>query len=142
MNVLAQTLKNICKFHFVSKSCSQYVPMNFNLFVDTTLPAFQCRINVVLTSRMLKQRWSDVENETKSEVEFSTSVSSCKTTFNQRCTTSMQPFFNFAQCRFNVDVTLSQRCFNVASTSGKAISKPIWLVKSMDLQKDLKVLFC
>ena len=53
----------------------------------------------------------------------------------------MQPFFNFAQCRFNVDVTLSQRCFNVASTSGKAISKPIWLVKSMDLQKDLKVFY-
>ena len=47
----------------------------------------------------------------------------------------MQPFLNVAQCRFNVDMTVSQRCFKVASTSVKAILKPIWLVKSMDLQK-------
>ena len=47
----------------------------------------------------------------------------------------MQPFFNLAQCRFKVDMTLSQRCFNVASTSVKATTKPILLVKSMDLQK-------
>ena len=48
----------------------------------------------------------------------------------------MQPFLNVAQCRFNVDMTVSQRSFKVASTSVKAILKPIWLVKSMDLQKD------
>ena len=62
-------------------------------------------------------------------------VTTFETTLNQRCATSMQPFFNLAQCRFKVDMTLSQRCFNVASTSVKATSKPILLVKSMDLQK-------
>ena len=36
---------------------------------------------------------------------------------------------------FNVNMTLSQRCLNVASTSVEATSKPIWLVKSMELQK-------
>ena len=91
----------------------------------------------------LKQRQSDVENETKSDVGFSTlhnvntkSVSEVKSTLHnvnttvfQRCTTSFQ------RC-FNVDMTLSQRCFNVVSTSVKAISKSIWVVKSMNLQKD------
>ena len=41
----------------------------------------------------------------------------------------------FLRC-FNDDVALSQSCFNVASTSVKAISKSIWLVKKMDFQKD------
>ena len=63
------------------------------------------------------------------------SVSSVETTLNQRCTRSAQPFLNIAQGRFNVDLTLSQCCFNVISTLVKAISKPICLVKSMDLQK-------
>ena len=67
-------------------------------------------------------------------------VSSVETTLNQRCTTSMEPFFNVVQFCFNVVSTLIWRylkgCFNVASTSVKAILKPIWLVKSMDLQKD------
>ena len=67
-------------------------------------------------------------------------VSSVEATLNQRCTTSMEPFFNVVQFYFNVVSTLIWRylkgCFNVASTSVKAILKPIWLVKSMDLQKD------
>ena len=54
----------------------------------------------------------------------------------QRCTTSVQPILNVPQRGFNVDVALSQRCFNVTSTSVKAKSKPIWLVKNMDLQRD------
>ena len=41
---------------------------------------------------------------------------------------------SFQHC-FNNDMTLSQRRLNMAPTSVKAISKPIWLVKSMDLQK-------
>ena len=56
------------------------------------------------------------------------SVSSVQTTLSQLYTTSMEPFFN-------VDVTLPQRCFNVASTSVKATSKPISLVENFDLQK-------
>ena len=58
-----------------------------------------------------------------------TSVPDVEKTLNQRCTISIQSFFNVVQRRFNVDMTLSQRCFNVASTSIKAISKPIWLMK-------------
>ena len=46
---------------------------------------------------------------------------------------------SFQSC-FNIDMTLSQRCFNVASVSVKAILKPIWLVKNMDLWK-IDVLF-
>ena len=41
---------------------------------------------------------------------------------------------SFQYC-LHVDMALSQRCFNVASMLVKAISKPIWLKKSMDLQK-------
>ena len=43
----------------------------------------------------------------------------------------------FQRCTmcFNVDMILSQRCFNVAWTSVNAISKPIWVVESMNLQK-------
>ena len=33
-------------------------------------------------------------------------------------------------------MTLSQRWFNVVSTSLKGMRKPIWPLKSMDLQKD------
>ena len=48
----------------------------------------------------------------------------------------MQALFNFVQRRFNVDTTLSQRCLNVASMSVKVTLKLIWLVESMDMQKD------
>ena len=65
-----------------------------------------------------------------------TSVSDIETILNQRCTTSIQPLFNVAQRCFNVNVALSQRSFNVASMSVKAMSKPIWLVKKMGLHKD------
>ena len=84
----------------------------------------------------LKKRWSDVENETKCDITFSTLhnvdatlVSYVETTLNQRCTTSLQ------RC-FSIDMTLSQRWFNVVSTSLKGMRKPIWPLKSMDLQKD------
>ena len=63
-----------------------------------------------------------------------------ETTLNQRCSALMQPFFNVAQrlfnVVFNVDVTLSQLCLNMESTAVKALSKPIWPVKSIDSQKD------
>ena len=55
-------------------------------------------------------------------------VSSVETTLNQHSTISMQPFFQ--RCTMSL-----QRCFNVDMTSEKAISKLIWLVKSMNLQK-------
>ena len=64
------------------------------------------------------------------------SVCNIETTLNQHGTTLMQALFNFVQRRFNVDTTLSQRCLNVASMSVKVTLKLIWLVESMDLQKD------
>ena len=62
-------------------------------------------------------------------------MSDVEKTLNQLCTTSMQPFFNVAQHRFNVDMTLSELYLNLESTSIKTLSKPNWLEKSMDLQK-------
>ena len=38
---------------------------------------------------------------------------------------------SFQRC-FNTDMTLSQNCFNMASSSVKAMSKQVWLVKSTD----------
>ena len=58
----------------------------------------------------------------KSEIGFSTLhnidtvlVPSVETMLNQRCTTLMQPFFNVAQCRFNVVSTLILNYLNVVS---------------------------
>ena len=63
-------------------------------------------------------------------------MSSVEATLNQHWKVSLQPFLNNVKCRFNVEKTLSQLCFNVASTSAEAIAKSISLVKSMDLKKD------
>ena len=56
------------------------------------------------------------------------------TLYNVNATVFQRCKMSFHRC-FNVDMTLSQSCFNVASMSIKAISKPIRLVKSMNLQK-------
>ena len=63
-------------------------------------------------------------------------MSSVEATLNQHWKASLQPFLNNVKCRVNVEKTLSQLCFNVASTSAEAIAKSISLVKSMDLKKD------
>ena len=70
----------------------------------------------------LKQRWFDVENETKFDVGFSklhnvdtTSVSDVETMSKQLCT------------------TLHQRCFNVASTLVRSLLYRIELVMIIDL---------
>ena len=44
------------------------------------------------------------------------SVSSVETKLNQCCRMSMQPFFNVAQCRFNVVSKLIWHYLNVVST--------------------------
>ena len=71
----------------------------------------------------LKWRWSDVENETKSDVGFST--------LHNFDTTSVP---GVKQRRSNVGTTLIQRCFNLASTLVKATLNPIGLMMIMDLQ--------
>ena len=77
----------------------------------------------------------------KSDFQCCTTLIQCqclsvKTTLSQSHTTSIQSFFKVAQCSFNVVSTLIWHYLDVVSTSVKAISKPIWLVKRMDLQKD------
>ena len=59
------------------------------------------------------------------------SVYSVKTKLNQRCTTPKQRFSTL----HNVVSSLFLRWYDIISTSVKAISKPIWLVESMGLQK-------
>ena len=61
-----------------------------------------------LCGSKLKQRWSDVEYGTKSNVGFS-SLHNVDTTLEQRCTA-------LKQCWKNIDTTLYQVCFNVTST--------------------------
>ena len=74
----------------------------------------------------------------------------CTALMKRRCPTLKQRLINVEQRRynhfstlcnvvttfFNVNMPLFQCCFNVAATLVKAISKPIWSVKSMDLQTD------
>ena len=70
----------------------------------------------------------------KSEIGFSTLhnidtvlVPSVETMLNQRCTTLMQPFFNVAQCRFNVVSTLILHYLNVVS---------MWLQRQLKLHQN------
>ena len=134
--VLAWALKNTYKSHFLSKVAGRTF-LRINFFIDTTQPTFQRPINVVATLWItveitLIRRWK--WNKIRSRI------------FNVA-----QHWYNVGvQRRNNVKSTLDnlyatvfrrwtmsfQHCFNVVSTSVKAISKPIWLVKSMDLQKD------
>ena len=140
-------MKNTNKFQFASKVAKR-IFLRINFFIDTTKPTFQRRINVVsmlwiaveitLLRRWkwkkiriwifnVAQHWYNVGVQHWDNVK--STLHNVDATVFQYCTMSFQ------HC-FNVDMTLSQRCFNVASTPVKAISKPIWLVKSIDLQKD------
>ena len=81
-------------------------------------PIFRRRINIVSTLWNNVERWSDVENETKSDVGFSpfhnvdtTSVSDVETTLIQRCATSNQRCFDVVQRCFNVDYNLISTFF-------------------------------
>ena len=98
--------------------------LRINFFMILPCQHFNFRNTLFQHCRLpFKQRWSDVENETKSEIEFTAlhnietmSVSSVETILIQRCTASMQPFFNVAQCLFNVVSTLISHHLNVVST--------------------------
>ena len=57
-----------------------------------------------------------------------------ETTLNGVAATVFQVWTTLFQFCFNIDIILPPRCFNVASTLVEVISKPIWLVISMDLQ--------
>ena len=116
-------MKNTYKFLFVSKVACRMV-LRINFFMILPCQHFNFRNTLFQHCRLpFKQRWSDVENETKSEIEFTAlhnietmSVSSVETILIQRCTASMQPFFNIAQCLFNVVSTLISHHLNVVST--------------------------
>ena len=147
VNVLAQSLKNTYKFHFVSKVAGRMF-LRINFFIDTTLPTFQRRINIVSTLWITFQialtrcwKWDQIQSRIFNVAQHwyhvgvqrwnnvKSTLCNVNATVFQRCTLSLQ------RC-FSVDMTLSQRCSNVASALVKAISRPIWLMKSMDLQKD------
>ena len=118
-------MKNTYKFHFVGKVAGTMF-LRINFFIDTNLPPFQRRIGTTLFQHCrstFKWCWSDVKNETNSKIGISTwhkietmSAASLETMLDQRSTKSMQPFFNVAQCRFNVVSTLIWRYLNVIST--------------------------
>ena len=144
--------------HFSNKPCYECfsiilkvagrIFLRINFFIDTTQPTFQPRINVVSRFRITLEitlirrwKWKKIRNRIFIVAQHSNNVgvkrwNNVKSTMHivdatvsQNCTTLFQ------RC-FNDDLTLSQRCFKMASTSFKAILKPIWLMKSIDMQKD------
>ena len=138
-------MKNAYKFHFVNKVAGR-IFLRINFFIDTNQPTFSHWINFVLkllitinidTTLKMKQY-------PKSDFQCCTILIQCwcptlkqhKSTLHNIDATVFQHCKMLFQRCFNVDMTFSQRCFNVTLTSVKGISTPIWLVKSMDLQKD------
>ena len=138
-------MENTYKFHFVSKVVGRMV-LRINFFRDTTLPTFPRRIN--LLSRWKKNEWNKIRNQIFNVAQhWYNSISSVETTLNQRCTTSMQSFFNVVQCHFNVVSTMMWHYLNVVSRSPQRQLKLYqnqcgWCMdlQSMDLQK-IDVLF-
>ena len=123
VNVLAKSLKNAYKFHFVSKVAGRmFLKINFS--IDTTLPTFQRQINIGATLKITVQtmlirrwEWSKIRNRILNVAQQWYNVGvSIETILNQRWKTSMQPFFNVAQCLFNVVSTLIWHYFNVILT--------------------------
>ena len=128
-------MKNIYKFHFVSKITGR-IFLRINFFIDTTQPTFQRRINVFSTLWIIVEitliwrwKWKKIRCRTSNVAQHWYKV-------------GVQRWNNVKSTLYNVDATVFQRwttsfqrSFNVVWTSVKAISKPIWLVKSMDLQK-------
>ena len=89
-------------------------------FIEKTQPTFKRRINIVLmlwiyVEIALIRRWK--WNKIRRRI------------FN----VALHWYNVGVRCWNNVDTTLSQRCFNVASTLVKALSKPVGLVISTDL---------
>ena len=137
-------MKNTHNFYFVSTGAGRMF-LRINLFIDSTLPTFQRRITVVSVLWITVQitliqrcKWNKVRNRIINVAQHRYNVSAQRqnnvtsTLHKDNATISQHCTMSFQLC-FNVDMTLSQHCFNVASTSVKAVSKPIWLVKSMDL---------
>ena len=147
VNVLAWFLNNTYKFHFVSKIAGRMF-LRINFFIDTTLPTFQPQINVVSTLCITVQitlirrwKWNKIRSPNLNFAQYWYNVSvqrwsKVKSKLHNGNAIVFQRYTVSFQSCFNVDRTLSQRCFNVASTSIKAMSKVIWLVKSKNLQKD------
>ena len=108
----------------LDQRCFNVVDQRWNNFVD------QCWNNFDLTLKMKQNLTSDFQH--------------CTMLIQgrwKRCITLIQRFINVAHRCFNTDITLFQRCFNVASTIVKPISKPIWLVICMNLQIDWYAVF-
>ena len=128
--------KWLVKFHFVSEVVGR-IFLRINFFIDSTQPAFHRRINIlsrfwitVETTLIRRWKWNKIRNRTFNVAQqwYNVGVQQWKNVKSM--------LRNTDETVFQYCTTSFQRCFNVASTLVKAISKPIWLVKSMDLQKD------
>ena len=79
------------------------------------------------------QRCFNVVDQRLNNVDPTMKMKQNSTSDFQRCTTLIQCRFPTLKQRWNnIDTTLSRRCFNMASTIVKAISKPLELVTSTD----------
>ena len=118
--------------------------LRINFFIDTILPTFQRRFSVVSTLLItiqimltLRWKWNKIRNWIFNVAKYWYSAgiqcwSNRKSTLHDMNATVFQRYaMSFQRC-FNIDMTLSQNCFNMASSSVKAMSKQVWLVKSTD----------
>ena len=110
---------------------------NINDYLEVTQPIFQPWISIVSTLWINVQmtlipcwKWNKIRGrifnvaQRRNKAKQSTTFIQCFLIASQRC---------FSR-RCNSDIKLSQRCLHIASTLVKAISKPIWLLISIDLQ--------
>ena len=127
-------MKNTCKFNFVSKLAGRMF-LRTNFFIDTTLLTIQRWINVVSTLQItvqitviLRWKWS------KTGIRVFNVAQHCYNVGMQGCNNVAErqrnrftTLHNVASTLFQRYMVLSQRCFNMASTSVKGISKqPGW----------------
>ena len=128
--------KWLVKFHFVSEVVGR-IFLRINFFIDTAQPTFHRRINVVsrfwitVEATLIRRwKWNKIRNRIFNVAQqwYNVGVQQWKNVKSMLGSID-EPVFQYC-------ATSLQRCLNVASTSVKAISKPIWLVKSMGLQKD------
>ena len=121
MNVLAKFLENNWKFHFVSRVAGK-IFLKIDFFIDTTYlvnisTSHQRCINIMDHRSNNVDSTLKMKQNPKSDFHrwITLKQSRCLTLkmLNQRCTTSIQPFFSVAQCRFNAVLTLILHYFNV-----------------------------
>ena len=126
--------------------------LRINVVIDTTLPTFQRWINVVSTlwitvqiKLILRWKWNKIQSRIFNVAQHWYNVGVQRSS-NVRCNVNVSVFqlctMSFQLC-FNVDMALSKRCFDLASTSVKAILKPIksWICRKLIILLNEKKFF-